>query len=139
MDKTRITVNGKEYKSPDEMPPDVRLQYEQAMQMMSTTRAGDQVGATTTIDTSSRSLGGQSNVVIQRTITVSKNPPPEMLLGMGTRLPKLRAFVTLNPSAPERPLPIEPSNMPSEGRRFVYDVAFWVIVGLALWFWLGRY
>ena len=30
----RIKVNGKTYKSVDEMPPDVRRQYEQAMQTM---------------------------------------------------------------------------------------------------------
>jgi cation transport regulator ChaB len=32
--ETRITVNGVEYKSVDDMPPDVRSQYERAMQML---------------------------------------------------------------------------------------------------------
>ena len=32
--KTRITVNGLEYGSPDEMPPDVREQYQRAMSLL---------------------------------------------------------------------------------------------------------
>jgi hypothetical protein len=31
---TQITVNGRAYRSVDEMPPDVRAEYEQAMQML---------------------------------------------------------------------------------------------------------
>ena len=137
MSETKITVNGKLYKSPEEMPPDVRQQYEQAMRMMGSALAGTQEGATTRVDTSSRGHAALGDVVIQRTVTVSKSTTPGLNLVVAGR-PKLQAFVHFHPSEPA-PLPIEPSRMPSEGRRFVYDIAFWVIVGLALWFWLGRY
>jgi len=106
MIKTSITVNGKQYKSLEEMPPDVRQQYDEAMRRMAAALSGGQESA-------------QANSVIRNIVTVSN-----------------RTFGN-NPA--EMPLPIEPSRMPSEGRRFVYDLAFWVIVGLALWFWLGRY
>ena len=71
---------------------------------------------------------------------MNNSTTPGLNLGVEAgRRPQLQAFVHFNPSEPT-PLPIEPSKrMPSEGRRFVYDIAFWVIVGLALWFWLGRY
>ena len=39
----RITVNGKTYSSVDEMPPDVRRQYEQAMQSAMADRDGNGV------------------------------------------------------------------------------------------------
>jgi hypothetical protein len=39
----RIQVNGKTYSSVDEMPPDVRQQYEQAMQSMMVDRDGNGV------------------------------------------------------------------------------------------------
>lgn len=138
MGETRITVNGKEYKSPLDMPPDARRQYEQAMRMMGSAITGAQEGATTRVDTTSHSHGALGDVVIQRTVTMSKSTTPGLNPGVDAGRPKLQAFVQFNPSEPT-PLPIEPSRMPSEGRRFVYDIAFWVIVGLALWFWLGRY
>ena len=39
----RITVNGKTYSNVDEMPPDVRRQYEQGMRSMMADRDGDGV------------------------------------------------------------------------------------------------
>jgi len=167
MSETRITVNGKHYKSPEEMPPDVRRQYEQAMRMIGPALASAQGSATTRVDTTSRTHGAQGDIVIQKTITVNQRTypnademPPELRQYVATGLqatgtdgaptapglnlavelgrPKVRTFLNVHPS-PSSPLPIEPSNMPSEARRFVYDIAFWVIVGLALWFWLGRY
>lgn len=138
MSEIRITVNGKQYKNPEEMPPDVRRQYEQAMRMMGPALASAQGSANTRVDTTSRSHGALGDVVIQRTVTMSHSATPGFNLGVEAGRPKLQALVHFNPSEPT-PLPIEPSRMPSEGRRFVYDIAFWVIVGLALWFWLGRY
>jgi hypothetical protein len=38
--KTRITVNGQSYSSPDEMPPDIRAQYEKAMSMLDRNQNG---------------------------------------------------------------------------------------------------
>ena len=108
------------------------------MRSMGSALARAQGGATTRVDTTSRGHGALGDIVIQRTVTVSNSTTPGLNLGVEAGRPKLQAFVTFNPSEPT-PLPIEPSRMPSEGRRFVYDVAFWVIVGLALWFWLGRY
>ena len=144
MGETRITVDGKQYKSPEEMPPEVRRQYDAAMQMMGSALASAQGGGTR-VDTTSRSHGAEGDVVIQRTITMNtqtyKNSgemPAGLNLG-GEAGPRLRTFLNINPSPALHSLPLQRSNAPSEGRRFVYDLAFWVIVGLALWFWLGRY
>jgi hypothetical protein len=113
MGDIHITVNGQHFGSPDEMPPDVRRQYEEAMRRMESALAGQGSG-TTQVVTHSREGGLQ---VTQTT---------------------RRSYLNVSPSLPTA-LPIRPSNAPSEGRRFVYDLAFWVIVALALWFWLGRY
>jgi hypothetical protein len=113
MGDIRITVNGQHYGSAEEMPPEVRRQYEEAMQRMGRALAGIESGTTQVVTHS----GGAGLQVTQTT---------------------RRTYVHVDPSQPGA-LPIQPSNAPSEGRRFVYDVAFWVIVALALWFWLGRY
>jgi hypothetical protein len=113
MGDTRITVNGQHYGSPDEMPPDVRRQYDEAMRMMGTALAGKGSGTTQVV---THSHGG----------------------GLQVTQTTRRTYLDFNPSQPT-PLPIQPSNAPSEGRRFVYDIAFWTIVALALWLWLGRY
>jgi hypothetical protein len=148
MSDIRITVNGQHYGSPDEMPPDVRRQYEEAMRLIGPALAGKGSG-TTQVVTHSHGGGLQGNIVINKTVTVNNRTfdgvekmPADLRQffegGLQATQASGRTYLDFNPSQPT-PLPIQPSNAPSEGRRFVYDIAFWVLVALALWLWLGRY
>jgi hypothetical protein len=125
----RITINGQEYNSPDEMPPDVRRLYDNAMQAMGNALPGGQAGNTTVFT----SRGGllNTNIVVRKNITVNDKHyksldemPPELRqlaenamqqaqgttggpaitnrLSMSTDpgTPQVRAFVSTSPTTP---------------------------------------
>ena len=80
----RITVNGKTYKSVDEMPPDVRRQYEEAMQTMMADRDGNGVpdilehpGAATGITSSFGTKHVEHISVNGKTYNRLEDVPPE--------------------------------------------------------------
>ena len=53
--------------------------------------------------------------------------------------PRFRTFINVSGSESHgTPQPIEPPSGSPEARRFVWDLAFWVALGLLFWFWLGR-
>lgn len=84
MDNTKITINGRQYDSPEAMPPDVRRTYEEAIRMMGPTLASGQSGGSTQVFTGRAGKMG-ANVVVSRVITVNNRTygsldelPPEV-------------------------------------------------------------
>jgi hypothetical protein len=160
---TRITIDGQAYESPDEMPPDVRRQYEEALRMIGPALAGGKRSDTTQVTTDQAGLGLDSNIVIRRTIVVNNRTyksaegmPPEVrqfvesgLRATGTTgaapvaggphaavevgRPRVRAFVDYSPTPPAPPLPIDPTDRDSKARDIVWGLISWVVIGLVLW------
>jgi len=103
---TRITINGQEYDSPEQMPPDVRQLYEQAM---ARAKAG---GPGVKVDT----------VRFNPTFTFRIGAPP------GSDAPS-------PPRTPGAPRPIEPSGIEASIRSFVITVLTLVALSVAWWWW----
>jgi len=160
-----ITINGQHFASPDDMPPDVRRQYDEAMRLMRPDAAGP--GGTTDVQTHSSGFGLSSNIVIRKTITMngqtyksidemppearqqiervlkaqgltgSTPPAPGVYEAIEIRKPKaLDRAAGAPPAAPY--VPIEPSNFPFKVRDFVGGLIFWVVVGLVVLAFLSR-
>ena len=66
-----ITINGQYYESPEAMPPDARLLYEEALRAIGPSLAGGKGSNTTQVVTSHSGLGMSSHIVINKTITVN--------------------------------------------------------------------
>ena len=167
MGTSRITVNGRHYDNPDEMPPDVRRLYEEALRTIRPSPADGKKSDDTQVITGQAGGGDRSNVVIRRTITVNNRTyknvdemPPEVrrffesglqaqgMTGIAPSAPgpqvtvdvgrpKVRAFVHFGGSTPEPSVPIEASDAERKARDFVWDLVFWVAVALVLWTFLG--
>ena len=168
MNINRITINGQQYNSPDEMPPDVRALYDNAMQAMGKTLPGGKAGDTTVFTTRGGLLS--TNIVVRKNITVNdKNyksldeMPPELRqlaqdalqqaqgttggpaitnslsVSMDAGKPQVRGFASGSPSTPAPAyVPIGSGPNPQiNARRFLRAVIFWVGVGLAFWIYLG--
>lgn len=158
----RITINGRQYGSPDEMPPDVRRQYEDAMRAMGTALAAGK-GSDTRHVISGPAGEIESSVVIRKTSYKSPDEmPPEVrqLLesqqhagmterpstahGRNVALEGGQSSVQLVVSSsgstpPTRTMfPRESSNAQRQARQFVWDLVFWVVVALILWTFLDR-
>src|SRR5690242_16604767 len=71
MDKTRITVNGEEYESPEAMPPDVRQKYEEAMRLVGPSLAGGLSGGKTQVFTTGFGKGTHANLIANKVVTVN--------------------------------------------------------------------
>jgi len=166
MSKTRITVNGRRYDSPETMPPEVRRMYEEAMRLMARPRASGQPGESTQVFTGQAGPFGAS-MVVNRVITVNDRSygsidelPPDMrklyeaarttASGEVTPQPKSGVHVSINlteskgrafddagRSPAPAPLPID-SSTESRIRGFPEYLAVLVGIGLVLWFLLGR-
>ena len=104
---TKITINGQQYDSPEQMPPDVRQAYEQAMEKVKAGGSGVKIDTVRFAPTFTFRLGGKSN-------------PP------GAPTP---------PAMPGGPRPIEPSNIESGIRNFVVTVLLLVSASVAWWWW----
>lgn len=164
MANTRITINGQQYDSPDEMPPDVRRTYEEAMKTMSSLSTGPR-GGTTQVYTGHAGphLGG--SLLVTRTLTVNNRTyggldelPPDVrqqvegaLGGAGTQVrPKTTVGLTFNIKGPQvqglgrageppmPPAPIDPSSTEGKIRSLPMTVAFFVGIALVLWLMLAR-
>jgi len=99
-------VNGVRYASVDEMPPDVRQAYEQAMAKVEAGGSGVKINTVRFAPTFTFRLGGKSNP--------PGAPPPGM---------------------PSGPRPIEPANIESGIRNFVVTVLLLVSASVAWWWW----
>jgi len=160
---SRITINGQHYESPDEMPPDVRRQYEEALRLIGPALAGAKGSDTTRVIAGPSDHGTKSNIVIRKTIVVNnrtyKNAdemPPEVrrfvengLQATGTTgsapiasgshmtvdvgRPGVGAFVDFSPRPAGQPRPIDQS----KARDIVWGLLSWVVIGLVLWFLLA--
>ena len=166
MSVRRITVNGRHYGSPEEMPPDVRRQYEEAMRRMGAALADGKASDTTQVITGPVGSSGQGSIVVRQTVVVNQakhgspgEVPPEVrrLLERARQAPgtagasvatmnvtveaggpKLRRGDSGRPAAPLGELPLVPSDVQSKARDLVWNLAFWVAVALAVGFWLAR-
>ena len=167
MGTNRITVNGQHYDSPEDMPPDVRRVYEEAMRAVA-----PQLGQASETVFSARSGLVNTNIVIRKNVFVKNQKydsldamPPEVRqlaenaleqAGVSTGVPSpgkgLHFSVNVGVSPPSspagpdatqayRPLPIEPTSASSsriKAQHVLWGLIFWVAVALALWAFLGR-
>jgi len=161
MTNNRITINGQHYDSPEAMPPDVRRMYEEAMRTLGSSLASGQSGGSTQVFTGHAGQSIGASVVVNRVITVNDRTygnvdelPPDVrqlyedaLKGRTAEVsrPKTSVHVSLNmsgrPSHDESntpPLPIESSTTESTIRSLPTSLAITVVIGLVLWFFLGR-
>ena len=157
-----ITVNGQHYESPDEMPAEVRRQYDEAMRAIGPALPAGTVSDSTHVLGGSAGPGVHGDVVIRKTIMVNQQTfksvdemplearrlyenavarattegaasAPGLHLTLRVGRPKLRAFVESGVSTPPRP--IEPSN---GARHLLWHLVFWVALALVLWAFLRR-
>jgi len=162
MGTSRITINGRDYGSPDEMPPDVRRQYEGALRAMSAALAAGK-GSDTRQTITGHAGEIQSSIVIRKTSYQSPDEmPPEVrqlfesqrragMTGKPSTAPgrsvaledgrsNIKLVVSTSGSSPptRRMFPVESSNVQGQARQFVWDLVFWVVVALILWTFLDR-
>ena len=128
MISTRITINGRDYKSLDEMPPDVRRQYEEAMRKFGSALAAGKANDATSAPQGTKSLGAPGNVVIRTTTTT---------LNLGSS--EVRTIGRAGPASSPESFLFEPSDVRSRARDFFWGLVWWVVIGLVLWFFLGRW
>jgi len=158
----KITVNGVVYDSIEAMPPEVRRQYDEAMKTLSSLPSG-QDGGTTQVFTGGLGKNVGASVVVNRFVTVNNKTygnldevPPEVrqqfqdAMQGGHVHPKTSVHVSLNVEGPQVrtldagknptpvPLPIESSSTESTIRNLPMSLAILVLIGLALWAYLGR-
>ena len=167
MGTNRITVNGQHYDGPEDMPPDVRRVYEEAMRAVA-----PQLGQASETVFSARSGLVNTNIVIRKNVFVKNQKynsldemPPEVrqlaenALRQGGATggdPSTRKGLHFSmnvgvsqPSSPAgpdatqayRPLPIEPTSASSsriKAQHVLWGLIFWVAVALVLWAFLGR-
>jgi len=164
----RITINGQHYDNPDEMPPDVRRLYEQAMRTAESSLSGGQSGGSTQVFTSKAGDLGAS-LVVNRTVIVNDRtygsvdelPPDVRRLyddavksgnqQTGTAHPKTSFHVSVNFGGSQGrtgadstrpgspvPLPVESSHLESDIRRLPLSLAILIGIALVLWAFLGR-
>ena len=129
MNINRITINGQQYNSPDEMPPDVRALYDNAIQAMGNALPGGKPGDTTVFTTRGGLLS--TNIVVRKNITVNDKKyksldemPPEvrqlaenamqqaqgttggpaitnsLSMSTGADKPQVRGFASTSPTTP---------------------------------------
>jgi hypothetical protein len=165
MANNKITINGRQYDSPEAMPPDVRRMYEQAMRTLRPSLAGGQNSGSTQVFTG-RAGGLGASVVVNRTVTVNDRTygsvdelPPEVrkqfedaLKGAAPQVhPQTSLHVSVNMGRPQvrtlddsgrsptpHPLPIESSTLESRIRDIPVSLAIIIVIGLILWALLGR-
>ena len=161
MTNNRITINGQQYDSPEEMPPDVRRMYEEAMRTLGSSLASGQSGGSTQVFTGHAGQSIEASVVVNRVITVNNRTygsvdelPPDVrqlyestLKGTTSQVSHPKTSVHMSLSVGGRkshdesitpPLPIESSTTESTIRSLPTSLAVIVVVGLVLWFLLGR-
>ena len=164
--RSGITINGRHYRSPDEMPPDVRQQYEEALRTIGSALASRQGSDTTEVVTGPTGLDVNSNLVIRKTVMVNGRTykstdemPPEvrqiveqaqgmtsgaasasgLQAAVDAGRTKFGTFIHVGDATPPaRLLPLEPSNVRSKAQDFLSDLVFWVVVVLLIWALLGR-
>lgn len=166
MANTRITINGQQYDSPEAMPPDVRRTYDEAMRTLGPAMARGQSGGSTQVFTGRAGQLGAS-LVVNRVVTVNERTygsvdelPPDVrkiyenaLEGAAppTAHPETSLHVSVNMAGPQGrtpddrsrppttvPLPLEPSLLESRIRDLPVSMAILIVMGLILWFLLGR-
>lgn len=164
MANIKITINGQQYDSPEAMPPDVRRIYEEAMRSVRPSLPGGQSGGTTQVFTGrAGDLGG--SVIVNRTVTVNNRTygsldelPPDVrkqfedaLKGGGLNMhPKTSLHVSFKVEGPQAladpsksptpvPLPYDRSTLEGKIRDIPLSLAILVLIGLALWAFLGRH
>jgi hypothetical protein len=145
----KININGQEYNSVDEMPPDVRKAWEQAMSMLAD-RNGNGVpdileGGNTRI-TRSSSVPGVTTVVTSSTVTVNgrkydnwEEVPPDLrsMLSQSGAVP----FASVNSGSSLRLTSTGPRNTITFQITPSTLLALLAAIGLALligWFFFGR-
>ena len=161
MAKTRITINGQEYESPEAMPPDVRQRYEEAMRLVGPSLANAQSGGSTQVVTSRLGPLGANvdpNLIVNKVVTVNDRThgsvnelPPEVrkeyedaLKGQTPQAkPKTSVHLSLNVDGPQvrhfgdyrkpPPLSIEPSTLEERIRNIPASLAIIVVIALILW------
>jgi hypothetical protein len=122
-----ITVNGQQYKSPDEMPPEARRLYDEGLRAM---RALD--ARIHEIDTELTADSGAIRVTSKTTFQRSEGSVEAPVAELPSR-PKLQGFVDVRSTPTPSFRNLVSSEARDKGRRFVLDLAFWVVVALALW------
>ncbi len=92
--RSGITINGRHYRSPDEMPPDVRQQYEEALRTIGSALRSSKGSEATEVVTGQPGLDAHTNIVIRRTVTVNGRTfkstdemPPELRRLVATGFP----------------------------------------------------
>ena len=163
MTHNRITINGQSYGSPDEMPPEVRGMYEDALRAAGQSFARGPKGGNTQVFTGPVGRHVKADMVVNKTIVVNNQSygsldelPPDVrqlyeaaLRGeptQGTPHTKLGFQVSVDLGRRERgpfgdsgkestppPLPIEPSTIESKLRSLPIDLAILVGIGLVIW------
>ena len=104
---TRITINGQEYDSPEQMPPDVRQLYEQAMAKVKACGTGVNIACVRFAPTFTFRLGGKSR----------PDGAPSEPMTSGT------------------PRPIGPSSLEAGIRNWVVTVLLLLSASVAWWWW----
>ena len=117
---TKITVNEKVYDSVDEMPPDVRVMYEQAMRAASAAEPSVKHSEIKVMF----QMGGSPIKFQTRPRSAPAGETPGISLGL------------VQPQADhaDEPRPIEPSSG-NVALQVALVVFFGIAIGLAFWFW----
>lgn len=154
MASSRITINGQRYDSPDEMPPDVRRTYEEAVRALGPGPAsGLTPGSRQVLAGGSGAVGGDDVVkwgltVNARTFGSIDELPPEVrrtyedaLRGATSpvKRPETIVHMSVNMAEPDTRVGLrETSDLESTIRGIPGALAFVVILGLIAWFLLSR-
>ena len=156
MAESKITINGQHYDSPEAMPPDVRRTYEDAMRALRPALASGPSGGSTRVVTGHAGpLGG--SVVVNRVVTVNDRTygsldelPTEArkmyeaaVRGATSTVsrPETSVHVSVEMSRPSEssmPGQRQTSDLESTIRGIPEALATLVILGLIVWFLLGR-
>ena len=142
--KRKIIINGKEYSSPDELPPDLRKAYDQALanressqQMQITGSSKVTFNGHTYPDR--EAMPDEERVIYDRAMEVIDKDhdglPDSLQMGKNVVLPSAGTSTPISP-LPDQQSPISPDR-PGQGRTFITVVAILVVLLAVALFYFG--